>query len=191
MAHLFFLDKDSLRRWASNKQKKEKQTSLETNWFKSGELQTFQPHVHFFFFFLLLFPLNRFKWLRKFYLKFIESYVWKCVCLDLIRVEYHVATWERQSYIKITFFIISLSFHACLECQGCEGGAPRSGRLLRVWAGTGPRGLERFYQEKEDTTPAPNTGEETKHTLGTKSKWLCTQLNFHLSVIGINLQVEF
>lgn len=78
------------------------------------------------------------------------------------------------------FFFFSL----CLECQGCWGGAPRSCRLLWVWAGTGLCGLERFYQEKEDTTPVPNTEWETKHALGTR-KWLM----FHVTVIPLDLLV--
>lgn len=108
----------------------------------------------------------------------------ECVYVDLIRVYYHFATESGKvttTKRKITFFFfISL----CLECQGCWGGAPRSGRLLWVWAGTGLRGLERFYQEKEDTTPVPNAERETKHALGTRSKWLM----FHVTVIPLALE---
>lgn len=89
-----------------------------------------------------------------------------------------------QSYIKITFFFCCASLR--LECQGCRGGAPRSCRLLWVWAGRGPRGLERFYQQKEDTTAAPNTEAETKHALGTPSKWLCRRLMFHVTVTSLD-----
>lgn len=137
------------------------------------------------------FWLNSFRWLRKLYSKFIELYVWLCVSRSHPHVLSH-CYWEWRSYIKEnTLFIISLSFHVCLKCQGCQGRARRSCRLLWVWAGTGLCGLERFYQEKEDATPVPNTKGKTKQKLETQSKWLYSQLKFHASVIRLVLRISY